>query len=202
MLSVINKSIEIFDEPYADPSTVPSYVISKKISEKYKVAISGDGGDELLGGYIRTNELMMPKRTSLNFLNFLNAFYPNFLGTGNNFKKYSNDLGFALSSYFSDNNFLNLLNFQYYSNFNDKFIKLIDDKYKTLLLTEYKFYLSEMMMLKIDRTSMANSLEIRSPFVDHRLVEYILKTENSYYDKKYPKSVLKVILKKDFDSKL
>jgi len=200
IFSVVNKSIEIFDEPYADPSTVPSYVISKKISEKYKVAISGDGGDELLGGYIRTNELMMPKRTSLNFVNFLNAFYPNFLGTGNNFKKYSNDLGFALSSYFSDNNFLNLLNFQYYSNFNDKFIKLIDDKYKTLLLTEYKFYLSEMMMLKIDRTSMANSLEIRSPFVDHRLVEYILTTENSYYDKKYPKSVLKNYLKKDFDS--
>ncbi len=200
IFSVVNKSIEIFDEPYADPSTVPSYVISKKISEKYKVAISGDGGDELLGGYIRTNELMMPKRTSLNFLNFLNAFYPNFLGTGNNFKKYSNDLGFALSSYFSDNNFLNLLNFQYYSNFNDKFIKLIDDKYKTLLLTEYKFYLSEMMMLKIDRTSMANSLEIRSPFVDHRLVEYILTTENSYYDIKYPKSVLKNYLKKDFDS--
>ena len=200
IFSVVNKSIEIFDEPYADPSTVPSYVISKKISEKYKVAISGDGGDELLGGYIRTNELMMPKRTSLNFLNFLNAFYPNFLGTGNNFKKYSNDLGFALSSYFSDNNFLNLLNFQYYSNFNDKFIKLIDDKYKTLLLTEYKFYLSEMMMLKIDRTSMANSLEIRSPFVDHRLVEYILTTENSYYDKKYPKSLLKNYLKKDFDS--
>ena len=105
-----------------------------------------------------------------------------------------------MSSYFSDNNFLNLLNFQYYSNFNDKFIRLIDDKYKTLLLTEYKFYLSEMMMLKIDRTSMANSLEIRSPFVDHRLVEYILTTENSYYDKKYPKSVLKNYLKKDFDS--
>ncbi len=200
IFSVINKSIEIFDEPYADPSTVPSYVISKKISKKYKVAISGDGGDELLGGYIRTNELMMPKRTSLNFLNYFNAIYPNFLGTGNNFKKYSNDLGFALSSYFSDNNFLNLLNFQYHSNFYDKFIKLIDDEYKTLLLTEYKFYLSEMMMLKIDRTSMANSLEIRSPFVDHRLVEYILTTENSYYDKRYPKSVLKNYLKKDFDS--
>ena len=200
IVNVINKSIEIFDEPYSDPSTVPSYIISNEISKKYKVAISGDGGDELLGGYLRTNELMMPKRKLLNFLNYFDVFYPNFLGTGNNFKKYSIDLGFALSSYFSDNNFLNLLNFQYQSNFIDKYIKLGDDKYKTLLLTEYKFYLSEMMMLKIDRTSMANSLEIRSPFVDHRLVEYILKTDNSYYDRRYSKSVLKSYLEKDFDS--
>ncbi len=200
IFNAINKSIEIFDEPYADPSTVPSYIISNKISKKYKVAISGDGGDELLGGYVRTNELMMPNRTSLNFLNYFDIFYPKFLGTGNKFKKYSNDFGFAISSYFSDSNFLNLLNLKYQSNFKDKFIKLIDDEYKTLLLTEYKFYLSEMMMLKIDRTSMANSLEIRSPFVDHRLVEYILTRDNSYYDINYPKSILKKYLDKDFNS--
>ena len=70
---------------------------------------------------------------------------------------------------------------------------------KAFLLTEYKFYLSEMMMLKIDRTSMANSLEIRSPFVDHRLVEYILGTSNTYYNENYSKSILKEYLKNDFD---
>ena len=111
-MNVIDKSIEIFDEPYADPSTVPSYILSSKISKKYKVAISGDGGDELLGGYVRTNELMMPNRTSWNFLNILDNFYPNFLGTGNNFKKYSNDLGYALESYFSDKNFFGYIEFQ------------------------------------------------------------------------------------------
>ena len=45
---IIN-SIKLFDEPYSDPSTLPSYIISKEISKRYKVAISGDGGDELLG---------------------------------------------------------------------------------------------------------------------------------------------------------
>tara|TARA_B100001287_G_C22686114_1_gene533748 strand:- start:1407 stop:3215 length:1809 start_codon:yes stop_codon:yes gene_type:complete len=199
ILNVIDKSIEIFDEPYADPSTVPSYILSSKISKKYKVAISGDGGDELLGGYVRTNELMMPNRTSWNFLNILDNFYPNFLGTGNNFKKYSNDLGYALESYFSDKNFLDILSFKYKSTFQNKFYKFLDDDYKSLLLTEYKFYLSEMMMLKIDRTSMANSLEIRSPFVDHRLVEYILSTSNTYYNENYSKSILKEYLKNDFD---
>ena len=42
------------------------------------------------------------------------------------------------------------------------------------MFTEYKFYLAEQMMLKVDRTSMASSLEVRSPFVDHRIVEYLL----------------------------
>ena len=49
------------------------------------------------------------------------------------------------------------------------------------MLFEYKLYLSEMMMLKVDRTSMANSLEVRSPFVDHRLIEYVLSTSPTYY---------------------
>ena len=52
------KSIKIFDEPYADPSTVPSYVLSREISKHYKVAISGDGGDELFGGYTRTMDML------------------------------------------------------------------------------------------------------------------------------------------------
>ena len=72
--------------------------------------------------------------------------------------------------------------------------------YKTLLQAEYKFYLSEMMMFKIDRTSMANSLEIRSPFVDHKLVEYILSSNIDYVDISRPKKILKDYLLSDFDN--
>ena len=54
----VTDSIKSFDEPYADPSTVPSFIITKLMSESYKTSISGDGGDELVGGYVRTQSLL------------------------------------------------------------------------------------------------------------------------------------------------
>ena len=65
---------------------------------------------------------------------------------------------------------------------------------------EYQFYLSEMMMYKIDRSSMANSLEIRSPFVDHEIVEYILSCdENFYFDLMSQKNLFRKYLSKNFN---
>jgi asparagine synthase (glutamine-hydrolysing) len=74
------------------------------------------------------------------------------------------------------------------------------DLYKSLLVNDYKFFLPEQMLYKVDRTSMANSLEVRSPFLDHNLIQYIMSHDISYVDKKNPKAILKNLLYTDFNS--
>ncbi len=196
----IDESIEIFDEPYSDPSTLPSFMLSKLISRNYKVAISGDGGDELLGGYLRTKLTLNNKQLKFNLSEKSFAIYNPIFGTGSKILSKSENLETRYRSFFHDKKLLNLLKINHTNReFKSIFKNQISD-YKKLMLFEYKLYLSEMMMLKVDRTSMANSLEVRSPFVDHRLVEYILSTSPSYYDSNNSKVILKNYLASDFDS--
>jgi len=195
----IFNSIKAFDEPYADPSNIPSYILSKEISQYYKVAISGDGGDELFGGYTRTSEMLKNRNFMKNIYSKLFYVYPGFLGTGSNLQKHSSDIVKAYSSYFEDKKLLNLLNIKNENIIEKNYSFDVTSSYKKMQLIEYKLYLSEMMMLKVDRTSMANSLEVRSPFVDHRLIEYMLKHDESHIDRNNPKKILKELIKNDFN---
>ncbi len=196
-------ALESLDEPYSDPSLIPSYLICKEMSKKYKVAISGDGGDELLGGYKRfQNSLINSNKFKMLFSKLYDV-YPPFLGTGNIFSSKSDDLETRYKSYLEDNKLLKLLKSNFFESKIGTLFKdySIDDNYKLLQLIEYKFFLSEMMMFKVDRTSMANSLEVRSPFVDHLLIEYILSHTNNYFSPTNPKKILSDYLLDDFGPK-
>lgn len=196
----IYETINSIDEPYSDPSVVPSFLMSNEISKFYKVAISGDGGDELLGGYYRVNKSLENQNFFNNYFSKLYNFYPPVLGTGNTFLSKSKHLDTRYKSFLEDRKLLNLLNLKpKKSVFNEILNNSEIDSYKKLLLSEYKFYLPEMMLFKVDRTSMANSLEVRSPFVDHKLIEYVLSCSNNYIDKSIPKKILKDQLINDFD---
>ena len=194
----ISKALYSLDEPYSDPSVVPSYLISEKISQHYKVAISGDGGDELLGGYERTNIALKNKSFISDLISKMYRFYPGILGSGNFFLSKSKNLNLMYESFFKDEKFFNLLNVE--NTHSNQIICLEEglDKFKSLLLQDYQYYLPEMMMFKIDRTSMQNSLEVRSPFVDHKLVEYVLSTSLDVNSLNMNKNILKNYLLKDF----
>ena len=103
------QALDSLDEPYADPSVVPSYLLCKEISNHYKVAISGDGGDELFGGYLRTEKVLNRNNFYVNKLDRLYKIYPNILGTGANFYRYSQNPAQAYGSYLQDLKFLKLL---------------------------------------------------------------------------------------------
>ena len=128
--------------------------------------------------------------------------YPAVLGTGNKLLSNSNNLEKRFRSFLEDQKLINLFgikadkyNYASHLSFDNKNI------YKSLLIADYRFYLPEMMMFKIDRTSMANSLEIRSPFVDNKLIEYVMSTSTHYIDFEKPKNLLKNYLREDFNDK-
>lgn len=191
--------INSFDEPYADPSIIPSYMIYKEISKKYKVAISGDGGDELLGGYEKIN-LSMKKSWLPNIIyKFIYKLIPSRFGSSGSIAKFSNSVETSFTSLTIDRKLLKLLNFKSKFNFEKKYLNNNYSSLKKLLYADYKFYFSELMLLKVDRTSMANSIEVRSPFLDHKLVEYIFSTDLDFIDLNNSKSILKEFLQNDFE---
>ena len=75
----------------------------------------------------------------------------------------------------------------------------LEDKYKSILQNEYSYYLSDQMMFKVDRASMANSLEVRSPLVDNKLIEYIFSHTTEYVGSNFQKLPLYKYLETDFD---
>ena len=195
----INQALNSLDEPYSDPSVVPAYILSKEISKHYKVAISGDGGDELLGGYERTIRSLQKTGFFRNLFSKTYNFYPAILGTGNKLLSNSSDLEIKYRSFLEDKKLIKLLNVSSASNNFAEGLNYKDiDYYKNLLIADYKLFLPEMMMFKIDRTSMANSLEVRSPFVDHKLIEYIMSNNSTYLNPMNSKEILKKYLSNDF----
>ena len=192
--------IKTLDEPFADPSYLPTYIISEAISSKYKVAISGDGGDELLGGYLRVKNSLFVNSTN-NIADKVFKIYPPFLGTGNMIISKSNDLSTRYNSYLSDLKLLQLLDLRPQKNIFNKPSSNTFEDYKQLMMNEYSFYLPKLMMYKVDRSSMANSLEVRSPYVDNKLIEYIFSHSFEYFDNVIQKKLLNQYLRSDFPDK-
>ena len=197
----VKSIITSYDDLIYDPSLIPTFILSNKISKNFKVALSGDGGDELLSGYEHYSNFHKAKRNPEKLVRFLFNFYPVNFGSGNNILKHSSDWRSAFSSYYGDEKLMKLLKIENYASFSDIYLENKKENWKSLMLTDYEFFLNEMMLKKIDRSSMLNSLEIRSPFLDYRLFEYVISHNSLNDNNKYsPKKIIKKYLSPDFDS--
>lgn len=206
-MAVVPQLATMFDEPFADSSQIPTYLVSKLARQKVTVSLSGDGGDELFGGYNRYllaskvwrtysglpkpgQKLAKVALTSLSprFWDFAYAAFgwamPASLRFGNISDKVTR-LADALESESPLTLYSNLVS--QWKNPNELVIGgkepptpiskapvpvSSDDFRELMMLLDLKTYLQEDIMAKVDRASMAVSLESREPLLDHRVIEF------------------------------
>jgi asparagine synthase (glutamine-hydrolysing) len=197
-LAIVEKLVWHYDEPFADSSAVPTYYVSKAAREHVTVALSGDGGDENFAGYRRyyfdrrenmvrgllpaairqplfgTLAYLYPKadwaprifRGKATFENLarspIEGYFRSISAYRSELKEQllHQDLQRALNGYDS----LNVLR-GYYDKANT------EDPLSRIQYVDIKTYLTDDILAKVDRASMAHSLEVRAPILDHELME-------------------------------
>ena len=223
-LNVLPLLPDIFDEPFADSSQIPMYLVSKIAKSKVTVCLSGDGGDELFGGYNRylvaskfwskLSKIPRPAKGALAYL--IKAIKPDVWDKISDLlykNRYSN-LGFKLhkgaDSLYSEN--IDDLYFNLISTVKNPTEWLIDSEehpspnynfnlkisgIERMMIKDLTGYLPTDILTKVDRTTMATSLEARTPFLDKEIVQFALSLPLEYKIRAgIGKSVLRDVLYK------
>lgn len=211
---IIKKIAFHYDEPFADSSAVPTMFVSMKASEKVKVVISADGGDEVFCGYNQyvamDNYNRLLKKTK-NFngtllslgVNSISKIFPTtsfrrrkLSSLSTIFKiqdKYQESILFegfqTMSVDVIKKLFKEKQKFSFHFNTDANLFK---DTISMCMAIDYKQYLQNDILTKVDRATMAYSIEGREPLTDHRLIEYSATLPVEY---KYKDGVKKRILK-------
>jgi asparagine synthase (glutamine-hydrolysing) len=188
-----------YDEPFGDSSAIPTYYVSKLARERVTVALSGDGGDESFAGYrryyfdVRENQVrsLLPTWLRQPLFGLIGTLYPKgdflpqvfrgkaFLGNvarapweaylhsvsgiieADKVRLLNPDVTRALGGYRTADLFAGLYR-----------AASAPDALSRIQYIDFKTYLPDDILAKVDRASMANSLEVRCPLLDHAVVEY------------------------------
>ncbi len=195
---LLSKIVSGFDEPFADPSSIPTFLVSEFAREDLKVVLSGDGGDELFSGYLWTRKeavLERYRRLPLSFKRalaavFLSKDYRPQMETGrmNLIRRFLYDAGHPPAASFARR----VMCFQPWmkerllqpwvwqelkkENSLDLIFSLFGQKgggtgMDKLLYWDSRVYLPDDLLTKVDRMSMMHALEVRVPLLDHKLIE-------------------------------
>ena len=200
----IDKILNNYDEPFADPSSLPTYLISNFTSDSVKVALTGDGGDEIFGGYNKYYIGLFNRIYTKFIPSFLHNFSKKSLNTittsstnkqGKLFKlnKLINSIDYnnnfyanILSLGFQNNEIRCLLRNDYY---NKEFLQNFNNENKAQNFFEFRdvdrrVSLEGDMLVKVDRASMLNSIECRSPFLNKKIYDFTsILPERFFFDK-------------------
>ena len=194
---VVEKISHVLDQPFADSSIVPTYLLAKFAHENLIVALGGDGGDEVFGGYDRylatpilqkLNPFLGLARSGLSFAgkqSFGNTRKINRVGSQLSAKPSLAARYSSILSLTQPHELLTLLNpnfktktaeTSYINQFNAGDISSFD----RMIRFDFDAYLSGDLLVKVDIATMANSLELRSPMLDVNVVEWGVSLPLSY----------------------
>lgn len=213
--------VAYFDEPFADPSLVPTYFVSELARSKVTVAIAGDGGDEVFAGYEKYTTDDIENRLRSKFPKvmrkslfpklahfFAKSEWPIFRKAKSLFYSLSLDpaMGFYVTnSQIEDRLWNRLVNDKTREELGDYHPSAITvdtynkadgpDHVSRILYTDMKTYLPGGILVKVDRMSMANSLEVRAPILDKDVIEFSATLPSSL---KFNDGEKKYILKEAF----
>jgi asparagine synthase (glutamine-hydrolysing) len=179
-----------FDEPFGDSSSLPSFLVAQMAAKHVKMVLSGDGGDEGFAGYERYQKYARMNdmaRRSLGLagplMRVAGATIPHHFGTrlsriaGRLALDYPERYisGVALGTIDDLSPILSpdVMQFDPYRSVHSHFLREdVEDEMEKILAGDVDTYLVDDILVKVDRTTMANSLEARAPLLDHQLLEF------------------------------
>lgn len=196
---IIPHLIDAFDEPFGDDSMVPTYFLTKLARQHMTVALSGDGGDELFGGYLTyvADKIAGVYKALPHFLSagliepVVNRLPSSFGRMGLDYKAKAFVAAAKRSSPYEHYGWTEIFGplhrERLYSTvlkdsvkeevLAQNFVRAYEEAaprqgLERFLYVDQKTHLADEFLVKVDRMSMANSLEVRPPFLDHRIVEF------------------------------
>jgi asparagine synthase (glutamine-hydrolysing) len=185
-----------YDEPIADISIIPTYLVSKLAAQHNKAVLSGEGADELFAGYTWHYDNIQRKKSVNRILKSI--------------KRENTPAPFSVEAYSQAMAMGHLRNPELQGLFTDEFSHEIpkdsdwfyrqeaaqDSGLNRFRKMDMRCFMGELVLTKIDRASMANSLEVRVPFLENNLVDFMLALpEKKLYKKGYKKFQLHEIIK-------
>jgi len=216
---IMNSLVNCYGEPFGDDSAIPSYTMFETLKNHGKVFLSGDGADEIFGGYVDAIFfLMKDKLNSFNGItNFVSDdFIMKLIHSSNHINRKlgfiiktfnSNDRNlflklrstgwseFILGHFDSDSNYISI--FKELEKIESMHFDTLGSNEITKYLNKNLERLSQQFLVKTDRASMFHSVEVRSPYLDVDLYDYVAKlSANDIFNKNKNKYILKKILQK------